>query len=97
MADISNLDLPKTELDLKPQDTTSDTSGTIPNNPWTFSTLEDFLFYCCPECPFKISNSISFTNHAIKYHPNAKDKFDDIFVPELDEFEELPDVVKGTY
>ena len=55
MADISNLDLPKTEIDdLKPpnQDsntTSDDTSGTslLPNNnnPWTFSSLEDFLFY----------------------------------------------------
>ena len=105
MADISNLDLPKTEIDdLKPlnQDnntTSDDTSGTslIPNNnnPWTFSSLEDFLFYCCPECPFKISNSISFTNHALKYHPKAKDKFGDIFVPDLDELEDLQDAVKG--
>ena len=95
MADISNLDLPKTEIELKPQDsTTNDSSGTIPN-PWTFSTLEDFLFYCCPECPFKISNSLSFTNHAIKYHPKAKDKFGDIFVPDLDELEDLQDAVKG--
>ena len=105
MADISNLDLPKTEIDdLKPpnQDnntTSDDTSETslLPNNnnPWTFSSLEDFLFYCCPECPFKISNSISFTNHALKYHPKAKDKFGDIFVPDLDELEDLQDAVKG--
>ena len=53
------------------------------------------MFYCCPECPFKISNSISFTNHALKYHPKAKDKFGDIFVPDLDELEDLQDAVKG--
>ncbi len=43
-------------------------------NPWSFSTLEDFLFYCCPECPHKCRSSISFTKHALKYHPKAIEK-----------------------
>jgi hypothetical protein len=53
-------------------------------NPWMVSTLEDFLFYCCPECPHKCKSSISFTNHAVKRHPKAKEKFGDIYLPELD-------------
>ncbi len=40
-------------------------------NPWNFSTLEDFLFYCCPECPHKCRSSISFTKHAVKHHPKV--------------------------
>ena len=72
MTDISNLDLPKTELD-----TELDVKPDF--NPWNVPTLEDFLFYNCPECPHKCRSSISFTNHAVKNHPKAKEKFGDAY------------------
>ena len=88
MTDISNLTeltASKTDLDteIKPLVTDPSTSNSDQNqintNPWHFSTLEDFLFYCCPECPHKFRSSISFTNHAVKNHPKAKEKLGDAF------------------
>ena len=99
MADISNIEMPKTELiDVKPEvppDLTEETgsdelmkqttgTGEFSKNPWTVPTLEDFLFYCCPECPDKYRSSISFTNHAVKNHPKAKEKFGEIYLPDLE-------------
>ena len=52
---------------------------------WILSkNIEDFLFYCCPECPHKSRSSISFTNHAVKNHPKSKEKFGDVYLPELE-------------
>ena len=59
-------------------------NGEFTKNPWTVPTLEDFLFYCCPECPDKFRSSISFTNHAVKNHPKAKEKFGDLYLPEIE-------------
>ncbi len=85
MADISNindsLDM-KLDLSQSSKDFITQQQG----NPWSFSTLEDYLFYCCPECPHKSRSSISFTHHAVKHHPKAKDKFgDQAFLQDLDE------------
>ena len=100
MADISNIEMPKTELiDVKPEvppDLTQIETGSghftkqtgsgseFSKNPWTVPTLEDFLFYCCPECPDKYRSSISFTNHALKNHPKSKEKFGELYLPELE-------------
>ena len=100
MADISNIEMPKAEvIDIKP-DVPPDLTGNkeleslnreFTANPWTVPTLEDFLFYCCPECPDKFRSSISFTNHAVKNHPKAKEKFGDLYLPEI-EFSPEPEV-----
>ena len=87
--DIANFELPK-PLDVKPE-----ISDGFVKNPWTsVSTLEDFLFYCCPECPHKFRSSISFTNHAVKHHPKSKEKFGDAYLPEID-FNEDDDSFEG--
>ena len=41
-------------------------------NPWAVSNLEEFLFFCCPECDFKKKNIDEFLNHAISIHPDSK-------------------------
>ena len=41
-------------------------------NPWAVSDLEEFLFFCCPECDFKKKNIDEFLNHAINIHPDSK-------------------------
>ena len=75
--DITNIDIAPKPLDVKPE-------LDYVKNPWTsVSTLEDFLFYCCPECPNKFRSSISFTNHAVKHHPKSKEKFGDTYLPEI--------------
>jgi hypothetical protein len=43
------------------------------NNPWVVNQLEDFLFYCCPECSDRSQTKETFINHALFQHPLARD------------------------
>ena len=38
------------------------------SNPWNFDTIEDLLFYCCPECDMKTKESQDIINHAFQIH-----------------------------
>ena len=42
-------------------------------NPWEVPTLEDFLYYCCPECDCKVRDRQSFVEHALIEHQEARD------------------------
>ena len=42
-------------------------------NPWNVSSLEEFLFYNCPECESKYSVKEQFVGHAMVAHKNARD------------------------
>ena len=37
--------------------------------PWNVESLEDFLYYCCPECDEKNQSRNGFLCHALEYHP----------------------------
>ena len=52
-------------------------------NPWNVTDLDDFLFYCCPECDTKHVTKDVFQHHALKEHQNARE----ILVPEETEYE----------
>ena len=41
-------------------------------NPWDVSNLEEFLFFCCPECDSKHPSKSSFINHALIEHPKVR-------------------------
>ena len=41
-------------------------------NPWANTHLEDFLYFCCPECNIKDQSKESFLKHALDKHPRAK-------------------------
>ena len=41
-------------------------------NPWQANFLDDFLFYCCPECDFKHDAKSSFVSHALIQHPLSR-------------------------
>ena len=41
-------------------------------NPWQVPTLEEFLYYFCPECEVKTKEKSQFFNHAIETHDQAK-------------------------
>ena len=43
------------------------------HNPWSVKSIEDFRFYCCPECERREVNKKDFLNHAINNHPRAID------------------------
>ena len=40
-------------------------------NPWNFESIEDFHFYCCPECDIKTKESQDFMNHAVQHHAKS--------------------------
>ena len=42
-------------------------------NPWLVSCLEDFLYYCCPECDNKCHSRQMFITHAWQNHSQAKE------------------------
>ena len=41
-------------------------------NYWIVECLEDFLYYCCPECNNRQQSRHNFLQHAINEHPEAK-------------------------
>ena len=42
-------------------------------DPWNVDTLEEFLYYCCPECKDeRIQNKEDFIKHALEVHPKSK-------------------------
>ena len=40
-------------------------------NPWNFESIEDLLFYCCPECEMKSKDSQDLMNHALQSHAKS--------------------------
>merc|ERR1712012_1305094 len=42
-------------------------------NPWTVNDLDDFLFYCCPQCDHKTQTKSLFVNHAFLSHPESQE------------------------
>ena len=42
------------------------------SNPWDVSNLEEFLYYCCPECDIRCKDSQELVKHALMFHEQAK-------------------------
>ena len=42
-------------------------------NPWAVEQIEDFLYFCCPECDHKCKCRNSFIEHGLNRHPNCKE------------------------
>ena len=45
----------------------------ITENPWNVENLEEFLYFCCPECNLKDPSKMNFLQHALEQHPKAKE------------------------
>ena len=43
-----------------------------PTNPWQVQSIDEFLFYCCPECDTKVKDSKDFVIHALVRHEDAR-------------------------
>ena len=41
-------------------------------NPWSVQYLEDFLFFCCPECNVRDNIRNSFIQHGLECHPKSR-------------------------
>ena len=44
----------------------------VDNHPWAVSNLEEFHFYCCPECDLKEHAKDKFVKHALEHHSESK-------------------------
>ena len=55
-------------------------------NPWAVNNLNEFLYYCCPECEEKVKSLETFLQHALNKHDLAKEILPNIIVKE--EFDE---------
>ena len=42
------------------------------SNPWLVENINDFLYFCCPECNEKNRDRELFLKHAFDEHPMAK-------------------------
>ena len=42
-------------------------------NPWNVENLNEFLYFCCPECNLKDRSKMNFFKHALDEHPKAKE------------------------
>ena len=42
-------------------------------NPWSVENLEEFLYFCCPECDEKNQSKDMFIKHALNHHPKSKE------------------------
>ena len=49
------------------------------NNPWAVFNLEEFLYFCCPECELSRESIYQsrelFLHHALDKHPKSKEYF----------------------
>ena len=41
-------------------------------NVWKVGHLEEFLYFCCPNCDAKEKSKELFVKHALDRHPNAR-------------------------
>ena len=42
-------------------------------NPWKVENIDQFLYYCCPECDIKQKTKSDFIIHAIDAHPGSRE------------------------
>ena len=42
------------------------------NCPWDVKCIEDFLYYCCPECSQRSQSRDDFLHHAEFEHPESR-------------------------
>ena len=42
-------------------------------NPWKVENIDQFLYYCCPECDTKQKTKSDFIIHAIDAHPGSRE------------------------
>ena len=43
------------------------------SNPWAVGNLEEFLYFCCPECDERSQSEEDFLQHALLYHPKSQE------------------------
>ena len=49
-------------------------------NPWAVGNIEEFHYYCCPECDERNHSKECFIQHALEKHPNSRYEFTQFYV-----------------
>jgi hypothetical protein len=57
----------------------------VASNPWQVQSINDFSFYCCPECVYRSRGDTDFEAHAVLTHPQAKLLFKNVSSSEPEE------------
>ena len=63
----------------------------VDKTPWSTQNIEDFLYYCCPECDVKDKFQDSFIQHALANHPDSRENFSGSVKTEMSEDEKCED------
>ena len=69
-------------------------------NPWYVTNLDEFMYFCCPECDERNHYRDSFLEHALKHHPNAKEGLEkyvlnpDIQKEEIEKVDYINQIIK---
>ena len=58
------------EMNLNNTDVPQEPTNII-SNPWTYADLDEFLYYCCPQCDEKYKTKSLFVDHALISHPES--------------------------
>ena len=56
-------------------------------NPWLVPNIDEFLYYCCPECDIKTKEPGELFDHAVQQHQLAKETLteSEVEAPEIAE------------
>ena len=60
-------------------------------NPWKVQSIDEFNYFCCPECVFRAKEDSSFQAHALQNHVLSKTLFHGTEANDLDQ----GDLLKG--
>lgn len=68
-------------------------------NPWLVTYLEEFLYYCCPECDERCQSRDTFLDHALGRHPLAEDSLKKFQINDFDNdnFLNITDIKQENY
>jgi hypothetical protein len=47
-------------------------------NPWKVQSIQDFNYFCCPECVYRSKQEIPFQEHALQNHEESKTFFHNV-------------------
>ena len=86
---LEDLNIPDPEEDNKPEVPT--------RSPWDVSCIEDFLYFCCPECNLKHETKTAFVIHAVDAHPDSRPFISTFDLKEEKDYDDLSDFVLADY
>ena len=58
-------------------------------NPWAVQNVDEFLYYCCPECDERNKSKEMFLKHAKNDHEKSKDHLQNLDLSIKENFDEM--------